>query len=128
MYGIIYDSMLLWYKKWYPREHQRYLMTSFAMAMFLSFNLLTLAALLKFLGVSVLEELLFSARAVPVGVFVILLLLNLVFGKQRATKDPETSFSAVDLNRRRNRAWIYMICSFLGFVIAMMWRFSFHNA
>lgn len=127
MYEATYDSMLIWYKKWYPQQHQRYLMTSFAMSMFLFFNFLTVAALMELLGVSIFDSVLLSTRVIPIGLFVVLLLFNLAFGKTRLSKSARSSSGVTDDDRQRKHALIYMLGSFFGFVMTMIWSFAHHN-
>lgn len=120
-YSFLYDSMIAWYREWYPNPVHQRLMASLVMALMLFLNALSVVGVFAALGNRALFTFFFASPVVPFCLFAIMVISHLGFGIWRSNRTRPTSMNEIQTHSPRKIAGIYMIVSTLAFLSTMAW-------
>jgi hypothetical protein len=79
MYSRLFDSMVIWYRQWFPHVLHRRIMAALALTVLMTFNLLSVVNLFGILGLHSVPHLVSGNRGFAISLFFALTLFNLVF-------------------------------------------------
>jgi hypothetical protein len=125
MYLRLYESMLAWYSKWYPRGWYRHFVTALALTLLMAFNILSILNLLGIFGSRSAITVLMNNGSVALSFLAALTCFHFFFAVWRSTAMERYHTRSVVSGSKRVAVY-YMLTSIAIFLsssiaLAVMW-------